>query len=103
MQTLEQKFVHDGFWFTQIARHGPVAVFEKKRAGSKIVGFETVIIQKLAAITWPDGAITPEAESLPKSDQWGECGWTLCDRTSALAKMEQALANLKKQQPNKGK
>jgi hypothetical protein len=85
MKPIDKKFSSHGFDFEQVARMGRVAVYRKQK-GVRNISFETVVLQRVADRTWPDGTTTPAHEAMPSDEQWGTYGFSYRDEASALAK-----------------
>jgi hypothetical protein len=90
MNILPTTFVFDQFEFHQLAREGDVALFEKSKPGQKFRTYEVVIIQRHRSTKLPS-RIYCEREAMPRSEDWGILGWSLCDLPSALAKFRQIV------------
>ena len=84
MQTLPNHFTHDQFKFQHIARAGDVVLLEKSKHGVAPT-YEVVIVQQRPAEIIR-GQSYPEREVMPRSEDWGVLGWSLCDLNSAQAK-----------------
>jgi hypothetical protein len=84
------EFAHDGFTFRQVAREGMVALYEKSRSPESVKRFELVELQVLPAQKL-FGKEYPARESYPRSEQWGEHGWTYLDLASAQEAMRLLL------------
>lgn len=84
------EFAHDGFTFRQVAREGMVALYEKSRSPESVKRFELVELQVLPAQKL-FGKEYPARGSYPRSEQWGEHGWTFLDLPSAQEAMRWLL------------
>jgi len=92
MKPLADNFTHDGFVFSQLAREGDVALFEKSKPGHSRLGYEVVIVQRHPAQTI-HGRGYPEREAMPPSESWGVLGWSYSDLDSAQTKLRQLASD----------
>ena len=84
MIPLPETFKHGGFEFKQLWREGQIALFEKRKPGSEVKSYETVIIQQNHDYEIAGNFIKAH-ESLPGNERWGDAGWTYCDISAARA------------------
>ena len=85
---LQVRFRHNGFDYHQIAREGDVAIYEQTWPDSENVCYEVVRIRSREGFKIGDEFIEP-AEVYPKSEAWGEDGFTLTDKNAAFAKLRE--------------
>src|SRR5438045_253438 len=76
MTPIETKFDYDGFTFWLIMRQRDLALFAKTKPEHSTWSYELVLIQRHEPRTFASGRSYPEREALPRSEQWGEAGWT---------------------------
>jgi hypothetical protein len=87
---LPKEFLRDGFLYRQIAREGNGAIYEQKWSGcfEPSVCYEVIRVRRREAFEI-GGRFVPPAEVYPRSEQWGELGWTFCDKDAAFAKFRE--------------
>jgi len=97
MLPLPTHFEDATFPYTQVERHGEIAIFRQTHKASQVERYEVVKIRVRPAHTWPNGTETPEHEAYPGAQSWGTLGWTcftLADaQTLAQQLRERAAAN----------
>jgi hypothetical protein len=76
MQPLDTQFSDRTFVYTQLERHGDVAIYEQKHKRSGVCRFEVVKIRVRPEETLPSGSTLPEREVYPSSASWGTLAWT---------------------------
>jgi hypothetical protein len=76
IQELPTQIKSKGFTYTQVERHGDLAIYAQTKAHWPSPRYEVIVIQVAQERTWPDGRVTPEREVYPGSTQWGKFGWT---------------------------
>jgi len=83
----------DGFNYCQIAREGDVALYEQRWTGcaEPSVCYEVIRVRRREGFEI-NGRFNPPAEVYPRSEQWGQLGWTFCDKDAALAKLLEITA-----------
>jgi len=82
MKPLELEFAYDGFQWRQLDRVGDVVLLEKSKPSYGRASYEVIIVQIHPEQTI-HGRHYPERETMPRSEAWGELGWTYTDRPSA--------------------
>ena len=87
MTPLPDTFRHDGFDFRLIKRTGAVALLSKSKPAGH-VSYEVVRLVRVAEREM-FGRTIPAHEAMPASEQWGERGWTYCDREQAEKKFSE--------------
>lgn len=84
MTPLPDIFRNDSFDVRLLNRAGAVALLSKSKPAGR-VSYEVVRLIRV-----PEremfGRVIPAHEAMPASEQWGERGWTYCDRDRAEAK-----------------
>jgi hypothetical protein len=76
MRILETEFDHKGWHFRQIAREGMVAIYHRqKRIGGNVEHWEVIRIH-IERPTEINGVHYPERENYPRSEEWGQDGFT---------------------------
>lgn len=93
MQPIETVFTDQTFAYTQLERHGNVAIYSQEHKASGVRRYEVVRIRVQGERTWPDGRVTPEREAYPGSSVWGKDGWT----HYTLAEAQAQAATLQRQ------
>lgn len=86
MRTLPLTLKHDGFELRQLAREGSVALYGQYR-GERLNSYEVILVQTHTAHTWPNGKVTEAGEHYPRSEKWGDAGWTFRVLETAQAHM----------------
>jgi hypothetical protein len=95
MQPIDIAFDEGRFRYTQIERHGDIAIYEQQhKENPKVVRFEVIRIRVQPEHTWPSGQVTPEREAYAGSSSWGRLGFTCfaLEEARALAAGLQAQA-----------
>lgn len=90
MKTIETQFSKDGYQFTQEQREGIVAVYSKVKKGQSHYSWEVVILKENPPFEM-HGVAMGDCESYPRSEKWGEKGFTYQDREAAMAKFCELL------------
>ena len=87
---LPKEFRRDGFHFRQIAREGDAAIYEQTWNGCRdpSIAYEVIRIRRREGFEI-GGKFVPSAELYPRSEQWGELGWTFCNKETAFAKLRE--------------
>lgn len=95
MKTLPTEFTYDGFAFTQLERHGLVALFRKRKARPH--GYEVAMVQIHAGFEIA-GRHVEAGEAMPPTSQWGIHGWTFLEGEypRALARFRELCAGLER-------
>jgi hypothetical protein len=84
---LPKEFRRDGFYYRQIYREGDFAIYRQTWKGNEdSAAFEIVRIKRRQGFEI-GGRFIPPAEVYPRSEQWGELGWTFCNKDAAFAKL----------------
>ncbi len=85
---LAKDFESHGYFHKQITREGKFAVYERTCIDypTEPKHYEVIIIQCKEEIVIM-GKAYPPREAYPRSETWGDLGWTLLDRDSALNKL----------------
>jgi hypothetical protein len=91
VKILPTTFKSDGFDFQILDREGQVALLAKKKSGWDFDLYEVVRIQVWPA-EWIKGRFTPDREAMPRSEQWGVCGWSFSDIRDARRKFYELVA-----------
>lgn len=77
MQPIETAFEDRKYRFTQVERHGDIAIYEQQhKENPRVIRYEVIRIRVQKEKTWPDGSVTPEREAYPGSSAWGRDGFT---------------------------
>jgi hypothetical protein len=77
MQPIDTAFDEGRFHYTQLERHGDIAIYEQQhKENPKVVRFEVIRIRVQPEHTWPSGQVTPEREAYPGASVWGRLGFT---------------------------
>lgn len=76
MQLLTTAFEDRTFRYTQVERHGDVAIFAQRHKEGKVTRYEVVRVRVQPEHTWPNGTTSPEREVYPNSNAWDTWGWT---------------------------
>jgi hypothetical protein len=92
MVPLPTSFEDRLFRYTQVERHGMLAIFRQTHKASGYDRFEVVKIRIGAEHTWPNGTTSPEREAYPGASSWGVYGWTCFTLPEAQALAAQLLA-----------
>lgn len=79
-----------GFHFTQIKRHGKIALFQKQKSGGGI-SYEVVLVHRNAKRTFPDGRVVEPKEAMPSPEEWGTGGWSYPSLAAANEKFNRLL------------
>lgn len=90
MQPIATQFEDRTFRYTQVERHGPLAIYCQEHKQGHVTRYEVVRIRVAPEHQWPNGDVTPEREVYPGTTQWGSWGWT----TYTLAQAQMLLAEL---------
>ena len=85
---LPTRFPRGGFDYRQIVREGDAAIYEQTWGGcsNPSVCYEVIRIRRREGFQIGARFISP-AEVYPRSEQWGELGWTLPDKDAAFRKL----------------
>ena len=76
MQMIEMIFDEGKFRYTQIERHGDLAIYCQELKSSNVKRYEVVRLRVQKAYVFPSGVSKPEREVYPTSRVWGKDGWT---------------------------
>ena len=76
MQPIPTTFTEGHYTFTQVARHGMLAIYRQQHRHAPVERYEVVRLKVAPAHTWPSGQTTPEHEAYPGAHAWGREGWT---------------------------
>ena len=77
MQPIDTAFDEGRFHYTQLERHGDIAIYRQEhKENAKVVRFEVIRIRVQPEHTWPSGQVTPEREAYPGASSWGRLGFT---------------------------
>jgi hypothetical protein len=87
---LPKELRRDGFTYTLIAREGDVAIYEPCSIGSPdpSVCYEVIRIRRRESFQI-DGKLIEAAEIYPRSEAWGNNGWTVLSRDAAFDKVRE--------------
>jgi len=85
---LPKEFRRDGFSYRQMAREGDAAIYEQRWNGRRnpSVSYEVIRVRRREGFRIGNRFIPP-AEVYPRSEQWGELGWTFCGKDTAFVKL----------------
>jgi len=83
---LPKEFRRDGFNYRQVAREGDIAIYQQVWSGcaDPSVCYGVIRIKRREGFV-VDSRFIPPAEVYPRSEQWGELGWTFCNKDAAFA------------------
>jgi hypothetical protein len=90
MQPIATQFEDRTFRYTQIERHGDLAIYCQEHKQGHNTRYEVIRIRIEREHQWPNGDVTPEHEAYPGSSSWGKYGWT----TYTLAQAQMLLAEI---------
>jgi hypothetical protein len=90
MQPIPTEFEDRTFRYTQVERHGTLAIYCQEHKQGHSRRYEVVRIRITREHQWPDGRVTPEHEAYPGATSWGQYGWT----TYTLAQAQMLLAEI---------
>ena len=90
MKKVPKSFKSRGFDHKQIKRHGSIAIYERKAAGSRKQDphWEVIKISKHNGYNLGGNYVSP-SETYPSSSMWGTCGWTCSTLAGAEEKYEE--------------
>ena len=90
---LHKEFRRDGFVHREVLRQKNAAVYEKRWTGctGPSVCYETIRVKRREGF-WIEYRFVAPSEVYPSSEQWGELGWTFCDKGAAFAKLREITA-----------
>jgi len=90
---LPKQFRRDGFDYRQIARERNASICEQTWNGCRnpSIAYEVVRVRRHDGFQIGSRFIPP-AEVYPRSERWGELGWTFCDKGAAFAKLREITA-----------
>lgn len=91
MNPIDKQFTYNGFLFNLVKRQGRIAIFAKTKPTWTKDFYEVVILQRLPEMIWPDGHVTPAREALPRSEAWGDSGWSYASLSSAMLKLSELI------------
>ena len=88
------QFQRNGFDYRQIYREGDFAIYRQTWKGNEYsAAFEVARIKRRQGFEIGDRFIPP-AEVYPRSERWGELGWTFSNKKAAFAKLREIAALL---------
>jgi hypothetical protein len=90
MQPIPTQFEDRTFRYTQVERHGHLAIYCQEHKQGHVKRYEVVRIRIAPEHQWPDGHVTPEREVYPGSTSWGRDGlsaFTLSQAQMLLAEI----------------
>jgi len=90
MEPIALAFDDRTFRYTQIERHGDLAIYCQEHKQGHVKRYEVIRIRIAREHQWPNGDVTPEHEAYPGATSWGTYGWT----THTLAQAQMLLAEL---------
>jgi hypothetical protein len=77
LESIETQFTMGSYHYTQLERHGTLAIYEQRHKDNpKVVRYEVIRIRVQREHTWPNGVSTPEKEAYPGAYAWGSDGHT---------------------------
>ena len=84
----------EGKWtYTQVSRHGDVAIYRQKHKEGPAERFEVVLVQHLAKDReMPHGRVIEAGEYYPGASVWGTHGWTHFTLAEAQAQASELVA-----------
>ena len=86
---LQKEFRHGGFDYRQIYREGDLAIYRQTWKGNEDAApFEVIQIRRHDGFQLGGRWVQP-AEVYPRSEKWGELGWTLQNKESAFRKLRE--------------
>jgi hypothetical protein len=87
---LPKEFRRGQFDYCQIVREGDAAIYEQTWNGCRnpSISYEVIRIRHRNGFQIAGRFVLP-AEVYPRSEQWGELGWTLCNKEAAFAKLRE--------------
>jgi hypothetical protein len=90
---LPKQLRHDGFTYQQIAREREAAIYEQTwtERRSPSIAYEVVRVRRRDGFQIGSRFIPP-AEVYPRSERWGQLGWTFCNKSTAFAKLREITA-----------
>jgi hypothetical protein len=92
MEPLATEFDDRTYHYTQLERHGNLALYEQRHKELEAVRrYEVVRIRERPAHTWPNGTTSPAREAYPSTTAWGRDGWTCFSRMEAQALLARLL------------
>ena len=71
-------------------RHADVVLVEVQRNSRTF--YEVALVQRHNGYTIA-GHTMPPAEHMPRTEQWGICGWSYADKAAAMARFDQCIRN----------
>jgi hypothetical protein len=90
---LPKEFRRAGFNYRLIAYERNSAIYEHAWDGSPDPArcYEVIRVRRREGFEI-NGRFNPPAEVYPRSEQWGQLGWTFCDKDAAFAKLREITA-----------
>ena len=90
---LPKEFRRAGFNYRLIACERNSAIYEHAWDGSPDPArcYEVIRVRRREGFEI-NGRFNPPAEVYPRSEQWGQLGWTFCDKDAAFAKLREITA-----------
>ena len=89
--TLPMTFSERGFVYTQLARHGMLALYRQEPLTAVFARYEVVRLHIAQEHTWPNGQVSPAHEAYPSARVWGRDGWTFFTEPEAQRHFERLL------------
>jgi hypothetical protein len=91
---LPTRFRREGFSYRQIAREGDAAIYKQRWTGCAPPSacYEVIRIRRREGFEI-NGRFVEPAEVYPRSEQWGELGWTVKDKEAAFHKLREIVAS----------
>jgi hypothetical protein len=97
---LPRQFRRGGFTYRQIAREGDFSIYQQTWQGNEDeAAFEVIRIKRRDGFEIGGRFVEP-AEVYPRSEQWGELGWTVQDKETAFLKLREIINARKKESAN---
>ena len=78
-------FEEGKFRYTQLERHGDLAIYRQELKSSGVKRYEVVRIRTAGEHVWPNGTTSPKREVYPGRHAWGKDGWTFFTLADAQA------------------
>lgn len=95
---LPPEFRSGDFTFRQLKREGAIVLFEKSKPSHSRKTFEIVVIQEHPERILFGKSYSPK-EALPRSESWGQLGWTFTDLSGAESRFA-LLSEHRKKRPD---
>jgi hypothetical protein len=87
MHELPTLFTQGHWLYTQVERHGDVALYRQSHQDVDVARYEVIRVRHHPARKLPMGRIAEAGEYYPTSSEWGQHGWTHFTLTEAQNQM----------------